>query len=126
MVEFIAQMVEYNETLILCRIFIEKINFFQLFFFRSRGPQGPSWGTPGLSGTKNSMKNYGLKGLFKKCRKKFENRARTGHRSNQSTPQLGDPKLYPKNSDLYGFRPILTDFKTLKPFFIEISVPDSP
>ena len=33
MVEFIAQMIEYNETLILYRIFIEKMDFFQLFFF---------------------------------------------------------------------------------------------
>ena len=33
MVEFIAQMIEYNETLILYRIFIEKIDFFQSFFY---------------------------------------------------------------------------------------------
>ncbi len=59
MVEFIAQMIEYNETLILYRIFIEKIDFSN-FFFRSRGPQGPSWGHQGLSGTENSMKNDGL------------------------------------------------------------------
>ena len=59
MVEFIAQMIEYNEILILYQILIEN-KFFPTFFFRSRGPQGPSWGHRGLSGTENSMKNDGL------------------------------------------------------------------
>ena len=50
MVEFIAQMIEYNEALILYRIFIEKIDFSN-FFFRSGGPQGPFWGYRWLYGT---------------------------------------------------------------------------
>ena len=33
MVEFIAQMVEYNETLTIYQNFIEKIDFFSNFFF---------------------------------------------------------------------------------------------
>ena len=33
MVELIAQMIEYNETLTRYRIFIEKIDFFSIFFF---------------------------------------------------------------------------------------------
>ncbi len=33
MVEFIAQMVEYNETLTIYQNFIEKIDFFPIFFF---------------------------------------------------------------------------------------------
>ena len=36
--------------------------------------------------------------------------ARNGLNSNQIAPSLGDPKLYTKNSDLYRFRWILTDF----------------
>ena len=72
MVEFIAQMIEYNETLTIYQNFIEKIDIFQIFF-RSREPQGASWGYPGLSGTEISMKNDGLKGFFKKCRKNPEN-----------------------------------------------------
>ncbi len=33
MVEFIAQMVEYNETLTIYQNFIEKIDFFSIFVF---------------------------------------------------------------------------------------------
>ena len=32
MVEFIAQMIEYNETLTIYQNFIEKIDFFSIFF----------------------------------------------------------------------------------------------
>ena len=69
MVEFIAQMIEYNEILILYRIFIENKRFFPTFFFRSRGPQGPSWGYRGLSGTENSMKMIILRGFSKMSQK---------------------------------------------------------
>ena len=39
MVEFIAQMVEYNETLTIYQNFVEKIYFFQ-FFFSIHGSSG--------------------------------------------------------------------------------------
>ena len=72
MVEFIAQMIEYNETLTIYQNFIEKIDFFSKFFFDPWGPQGASWGYRELSGTENSMKNDGLKGFFKKCWKNID------------------------------------------------------
>ena len=46
MVEFIAQMVEYNETLTIYQNFIEKIDFFQIFF----SIQGSSGSILGLLG----------------------------------------------------------------------------
>ena len=52
MVQFIAQMVEYNETMILCRTFIEKIDFFQIFFFDPGDLRDHPEGTGGCLGPK--------------------------------------------------------------------------
>ena len=46
MVKFLAQMVEYNETLTIYQNFIEKIDFFQIFFWI----QGSSGSILGLLG----------------------------------------------------------------------------
>ena len=71
MVEFIAQMIEYNETLILYQIFIEKIDFFQLFFFDPGDLRDhPGVGYRGLSGTENSMKNDCFNKAFSKMSQK--------------------------------------------------------
>ena len=52
MVQFIAQMVEYNETMILYRTFIEKIDFFQIFFFDPGDLRDHPEGTGGCLGPK--------------------------------------------------------------------------
>jgi len=41
--------------------------------------------------------------------KKLEKWARNGLQPNHLAPDFGDPKLYPKNFNLYRFRPILSD-----------------
>ena len=73
MVEFIAQMIEYNETLILYRIFIEKIDFFQLFF-SIPGTSGTIQGSPGAVWDRKFYEKLWFIKAFSKIFRNVENR----------------------------------------------------
>ena len=65
MVQFIAQMVEYNETLTLYRTFIEKVDFFS-FFCSIRGTSGSILRVLGAAWDRNFNEKLRFKRVLQK------------------------------------------------------------